>query len=79
MLRALDVLTLGALDVESWATHFALLLKFRGDSRPWLCHRHQDGVRFHPVTDFKVPFSWERGEVVWCDRCLWVAADVHEY
>ena len=35
--------------LQSWLTHFALLLKYERDERVWLLQRHCHGVDYHPT------------------------------
>ena len=36
--------------LQSWLTHFALLLQYEGNDRVWLLHRHCHGVDYYPTS-----------------------------
>ena len=45
--------------MQSWLSHFALVLKYEGDERLWVLQRDTHGVDYYSVDELVNTFPWE--------------------
>lgn len=45
--------------MQSWLSHFALVLKYEGDERLWMLQRDTHGVDYYPINERVDAFTWE--------------------